>query len=226
MSNPCFILIMRILSCFMRFFFHHFYHSFAWTYDFVAAVVSIGRWNDWVQTIMPYIKGTTFLEIGHGPGHLQRLLRDRDLSVFGLDESMQMIHLAKKRLKKAGYKSINLTRGLAQMLPFPDAKFDAIISTFPSEYVIDPRTLSGIYRVLREDGHFIMIPAAWIVGEKILDKAAAWLFRITGETPTEIIGVASARFVLPLEKAGFRVDARRVEIQSSNVLILIASKNR
>ena len=209
----------------MSFFFHHFYHSFAWTYDFVAAVVSIGRWNDWVQTIVPYIQGATILEIGHGPGNLQHLLRNRDISVIGLDESIQMIHLAKKRLKKAGYKTINLTRGLAQMLPFPDAKFDSVISTFPSEYVMDPRTLSGIYRVLREDGCFIVMPAAWIVGKKILDKAAAWLFRITGETPTEFIGVASARFVPPLEKAGFQVVARQVEIRSSNVLILIASKN-
>ena len=32
----------------LRFFFHHFYHNFAWTYDFVAALVSVGRWNEWV----------------------------------------------------------------------------------------------------------------------------------------------------------------------------------
>ena len=96
---------MRLISRFMRFFFHHFYHSFAWSYDFVAAVVSIGRWNDWIRTIIPFIQGNNILEIGPGPGYLQHLLRDRGLSIFGLDESMQMIRLAKNRLKKRTIKN-------------------------------------------------------------------------------------------------------------------------
>jgi len=130
---------MRLISRFMRFFFHHFYHSFAWSYDFVAAVVSIGRWNDWTRTIIPFIQGTNILEIGPGPGYLQRILSNRGLSIFGLDESLQMIRLAKNRLEKADYKTINLARGLAQTLPFPDAKFDSVISTFPSEYISDSK---------------------------------------------------------------------------------------
>jgi ubiquinone/menaquinone biosynthesis C-methylase UbiE len=216
---------MSIISRFMRFFFHHLYHSFAWTYDFVSAVVSIGRWNDWIQAILPFIQGTNLLEIGHGPGKLQCLLRERGLSITGLDESIQMIQLAKKRLKKAGYKTIQLTRGLAQLLPFPDAKFDCIISTFPSEFIFDPRTLAGIYRVLQDRGRFIIVPAAWISGQKFLDRTVAWLFRITGETPKEILEVASARFINPLQKAGFKVEAHRFETRSSIVLILTASKN-
>ena len=99
---------------------------------------------------------------------------------------MQMIRLAKSRLEKADYKTINLARGLAQTLPFPDAKFDSVISTFPSEYISDSKTLSEIHRVLRDDGKFIVLPAAWIVGRRIMDRAAAWLFEITGETPKNI----------------------------------------
>ncbi len=215
---------MRLVSRFMRFFFHHFYHSFAWTYDFVAAIVSIGRWNEWIRTVIPFVQGTKILEIGPGPGYLQCLLRDQGLSVIGLDESTQMIRLAKHRLKKADYKTIHLARGLAQALPFPDAKFDTIISTFPSEYIFDPNTLSDIHRVLRDDGHFIVLPAAWIVGRKILDRAAAWLFQITGETPKNLIEVVRERFIRPLEQAGFKVVNRQIEVKSSIVLILIANK--
>jgi len=215
---------MRLISRFMRFFFHHFYHSFAWTYDFVAAVVSIGRWNDWIRTIIPFIQGTNILEIGPGPGYLQHLLCDRGLSVFGLDESMQMIHRAKNRLERADYKTINLARGLAQTLPFPDAKFDSVVSTFPSEYISDSKTLSEIRRVLRDDGHFIVLPAAWIVGSKFTDRAAAWLFQITGETPKNILEIVAERLIQPLEQAGFSVKVREVEIRSSIVLVLTATK--
>ncbi len=216
---------MRLISRFMRFFFHHFYHSFAWTYDLVAAVVSIGRWNDWTRTITPFVQGTKILEIGPGPGHLQRLLLDNGLFTVGVDEFAQMIRLAKHRLEKANYKTINLSRGLAQALPFPNAKFDSVISTFPSEYISDSNTLLEIDRVLRDDGHFIVLPAAWIVGRAILDRVAARLFQITGEAPKNILEIVVERFVRPLEQAGFNVECKQVEIRSSIVLILIASKS-
>ncbi|MGA7192762.1 MAG: class I SAM-dependent methyltransferase [Anaerolineales bacterium] len=209
----------------MRFFFHYFYHSFAWTYDFVSALVSIGRWNDWIETIIPFVQGNKILEIGHGPGYLQRVLHDQNFSAIGIDESMQMIHRAKHRLEKADDKTINLTRGLAQALPFPDAEFDSVISTFPSEYIFDPNTLSDIYRVLRDDGRFIVLPAAWIVGRKFMDRAAAWLFQITGETPKNILEIVTQRFIPPLEQAGFKVEKHQIEVESSIVLILIASKS-
>jgi ubiquinone/menaquinone biosynthesis C-methylase UbiE len=216
---------MCFISRFMRFFFHHFYHSFAWTYDFVAAVVSIGRWNDWIQTVIPFIQGTKILEIGHGPGYLQRLLREQNLSAIGLDESMQMINLAKRRIEKANYETIGLIRGRAQALPLPNTKFDTVISTFPSEYIFDSNTLSDIYRILCDNGQFIVLPAAWIIGRKIMDRAAAWLFRVTGETPKNIIDIVTERFIRPLEQADFKVESKQIEIRSSVVLVLIAKKN-
>src|SRR3972149_5774722 len=101
----------------LRFFFHHFYHNFAWTYDFVAALVSVGRWNEWVFAALPHLRGPRVLEIGFGPGHLQVELNRRGLHAFGLDESRQMLrhaqaNLARKRLPAA------LSRGYAQFLPF------------------------------------------------------------------------------------------------------------
>ena len=56
----------------LRFFFYLLYHSFAFAYDLVAASVSLGRWKDWVLSVVPFIEGNRVLEIGHGPGHLQR----------------------------------------------------------------------------------------------------------------------------------------------------------
>jgi len=136
--------------------------------------------------------------------------KNRIIAPSVLDESTQMIRLAKHRLEKTDRQAIKLVRGLAQALPFPEAEFDSVISTFPSDYIFDPDTLSGIHRVLRGDGRFILVPAAWIVGRKLLDRAAAWLFRITGETPRNIREVIGKRAVEPLKQAGFNVEVREL----------------
>ncbi len=210
----------NIITRLMRFFFYHFYHAFAWTYDFVAAVVSIGRWNDWIEMVIPFIQGTNILEIGHGPGYLQRILQDHQLAAVGLDKSKQMGNLAKRRIGS----SARLTRGLAQQLPFPSQAFDTIVSTFPAEYIFDPRTMSEAYRVLNNGGRFIVLPAAWIVGKRIFDRAAAWLFRVTGETPVNVVDIVSQRAIQPLKEAGFKTEIREIEVRASVVLIVIASK--
>jgi len=84
----------------LRFFFRLLYHQFAFTYDLVAATVSLGRWKDWVLSVLPFIQGTRVLEIGHGPGHLQRALLEQNLLAVGIDESSQMGRLAKRNLRR------------------------------------------------------------------------------------------------------------------------------
>src|SRR5215210_3797866 len=132
------------MRTFMRFFFYLLYHPFAFAYDLVAATVSLGRWKDWVLSVVPFIEGRRILEIGHGPGHLQHLLLSRGLLAVGLDESPQMGRLAKHNLRRwfstqtnnaphHVYAQISLTRGIAQHLPFLDESFDTLVATFPAE---------------------------------------------------------------------------------------------
>ena len=140
---------MGLMTRFLRFFFRHFYHEFAWSYDFVAAVVSIGRWNQWIDSALPFVQGRRVLEIGHGPGHLQEHLRLRHPGlIVGLDESPHMGRLSRNRLLKAGIPLPNLTRALAQSLPFQDGAFDVVVSTFPAEYIFEHQTMHEVRRVL------------------------------------------------------------------------------
>ncbi len=141
-----------------------------------------------------------------------------------MDESAQMGRLAQRLLAKAGYHEFSLTRGLGEKLPFAAETFDTVVSTFPTEYIFETHTLLEIRRVLRSGGLLIILPAAWIVGQKVLDRGAAWLFKITGQSPPFSYGVISQHIQPSFEQAGFNPEFKTVETKSSVILIVIAHK--
>ncbi len=206
---------MKLFQRFMRFFYHLLYHPFAFTYDLVAAAVSFGKWKDWVFGILPFINGTRILELGHGPGHLQRLLLNRGLVAVAIDESTQMGTLAKRRLGPSN----KLARGLAQSLPFQSEAFDDLVATFPSEYIFDMLTFSEAHRVLRNRGRFIVLLAAWPKNPFL-----AWLFKVTGESPSEAEESIKSKTKERLADTGFNLEVEIVEVKSSKLLIIVATK--
>lgn len=211
---------MRPIQSILRLFFRLLYHQFAWTYDLVAALVSLGRWQAWVRSVLPYLDGR-ILEIGFGPGHLQLALHGRGLPAFGLDESLPMCRQAIRRLRRKGYSS-SLSRGLARAIPFQNSSFDCVVSTFPAEYIFEPQTLRQIHRVLVPGGRLVILPAAWITGTGLPDRLAAGLFELTGQAG------ALAAFLPGMEShirsAGFAVRHELLEFPGSRVLVLTAKK--
>jgi len=230
-SNPYFF-----VKSILRLFFRLLYHELAFTYDLVATAVSFNRWNDWVLSVIPFIEGNRILEIGHGPGHLQRILRSRNLFAFGIDESAQMGRLAKRNLTHRSssqssqpaslpfsspltYTQINLTRGIGQHLPFGDESFETVVATFPTEYITDPGTLAEVKRCLSDGGRFIVLPVAW-PKNWLLD----WLFKVTSQSPTEAMEVVKSRLREPFVHTGFKTEIQTVDVQSSTLLIVLATK--
>jgi ubiquinone/menaquinone biosynthesis C-methylase UbiE len=208
----------RLISSALRLFFKLLYHQFSWSYNFVAAVVSGGRWVDWILSLLPYLEGPRVLELGHGPGHLLVAMQKKGLEVVGLDESRWMGLLVFGECKDCG-SIILLVNGYAQFLPFSNEYFDQIVSTFPSEFIFDPRTLSEAYRVLTPGGELLILPSAWITGAVWYDRLAAWLFRVTGQAPDW-----DDRFTEPLIKAGFQVSKEILERKSDRLLIVRGKK--
>lgn len=199
----------------MRFFFHLLYHSFAFTYDLVAWVVSFGRWKDWVYSIFPLLEGTRILELGHGPGHLQRFLLDRGLAPVALDESTQMGRIAKRRL---GAKH-KLTRALAQALPYAADSFDSVVATFPTDYIFHPSTLAEIKRILRADGKLVVLPATFPSNSFL-----KWLYKVTGESPATLDAALMQRFAKPFEQAGFQTEVKSDDRHTNAILIIIVAR--
>jgi SAM-dependent methyltransferase len=106
----------RILVTFLRSFFKLLYHQLAWSYNGVAAIVSLGSWQTWILSTLPYLPGPRVLEIGFGRGNLQAALYPRVAWSVGIDESRQMVEFTHKKLRKAGYHP-NLIRGDVFSLP-------------------------------------------------------------------------------------------------------------
>ena len=225
----------------LRFFFYLLYHPFAFAYDLVAATVSLGRWKNWVFSVVPFIEGNRILEIGHGPGHLQRLLRSRNLFAVGIDESASMGRLAKRNLTDSpssttagskpdnplpAYAQVNLTRGVAQHLPFCDGSFDTVVATFPTEYIFSSETLDEAYRVLTDDGRFVILPGATIMGRGIMDRLMAFVFYITRQTPPNLFAILKERTKAPFGESGFHVQIHELDIKSSLVFIIVATKDQ
>lgn len=221
----------------LRFFFRLLYHQFAFTYDLVAATVSFNRWKNWVVSVIPFIEGNRVLEIGHGPGHLQQILRSRGLLAVGLDESAQMGRLAKRNLMSeiskeistaspppnvsphaSVYTQTNLTRGLAQSLPFPNEVFDTIVATFPTEYIMEPATLAEVKRCLVDGGRLVVLPVA-LPKNPFLD----WLFRVTHQSPVEALDIVKSNLKQPFVTAGFSTELKTIDEKSGTLLVVLAT---
>ena len=123
------------------------YYEFAWAYDLVSWLVSLGQWSKWRNQSLEHIRGKRVLEMGCGTGELLFEMQARQISAVGLDLSPKMIRVAHRKMKKKNVK-LKVILGKTQSMPFPTDSFDTLISTFPAEYILDPQTLQESARVL------------------------------------------------------------------------------
>lgn len=216
----------RLVAWGLGTFFYLLYNHFAWTYDWVSSLVSLGKWQTWIECLLPYLKGDHFLELGHGPGHLLRKFSSCGNQVVGLDASFIMSKLAKRNLIRDGY-AYQLVRGKAESLPFSDCSFSSVYATFPSEYIADPDTQREIWRVLRPGGRLAVIPAAWISGKALQERILSWVYKITRQSLDERRIEADLEEFISLNRAkeiGFLVEVKFITFESSKAVILLADK--
>src|SRR5438876_5083130 len=108
------------------------------TYDRYAALLSFGqdpRWRRFLVSRIDAGAGDTVLDVATGTGAVAlELIRQKGCSVVGLDQSAQMLEVARERLPDG----TRLVEGEADRLPFPDASFDALTFTYLVRYVDAP----------------------------------------------------------------------------------------
>ncbi len=224
---------MRILwQRLIRFGFRLLYYELAWIYDLVSWLVSLGEWREWQRAALMHVNGRFILEIGHGPGHLLLELAQNDKQVVGLDLSPYMGRMAQRRLLNAGV-TVPVIQGRVQELPLKTALFDTVLSTFPTDYVVHPETLAAVFRVLGENGRFVIVPEGHLTGGGVMHRFIHWLFRITGQRAGPF-AVANDHF-WPDEamwepfhrrfaEAGFVVTIHHVQRPRSGVTVIVCEK--
>jgi ubiquinone/menaquinone biosynthesis C-methylase UbiE len=218
--------IYPVIKYFLKIFFNLLYHQFAWTYDWVAELVSLGHWKSWVYSVLPYLEDSKVLELGCGPGHLQLALSQKKISSFGIDSSREMVRIAANRMSNKS-QFVNIIHGKSQSLPFPDHSFNKVVATFPSDYISDYETLSQAWRVLDDSGELIILLAAWIAGKSWWERLAAWTFRITGQAPVVDQLNIDENSIYPLstlQEIGFQIDKEIIELESSKLILIHAEK--
>lgn len=220
--------IQKTFFRFLNHFFDRLYHQLAFSYDIVANLVSLGRWQQWIFQIIPFIQGKHILEIGFGPGHLfNRMITESVGKIYiGIDESRQMIELTKRRLTRNNHTGSHqvtgtLVRGMSQSLPFQSSFFDTIISTFPASYIFDMQTIREIHRSLKPGGICVILFSVQITGKGLIHRFIKFLFTITNESPSPSIVEA---LIERYQVVGFQTTSKDIILSHEKLNALICTK--
>jgi SAM-dependent methyltransferase len=152
----------RVRSHLRKLAFESLYGPFAWLYDWVSRTFFLGQWRVWQRASIPHLLGKRVLEVGMGTGDLQIDLRRAGFEPYGIDRSPQMLGQARRKARRLGVAPLRACRARAQALPFPDAFFGSVVSTFPSEYIAERETLAELARVLCPGGRLVVVPGGWL----------------------------------------------------------------
>jgi ubiquinone/menaquinone biosynthesis C-methylase UbiE len=192
----------------------------------------LGDWRDWQRVALPFVTGNCVLEVGHGPGHMLVALRSLGFDVVGLDLSGHMVRMAHRRLARAGL-DVPCVRGRVQALPFAPALYDTVLATFPTLYVVDPASLAAVYRVLKPNGRFVIVPEGHLTGSGPVPRFVEWLYTITGQRQ-DTFAVGEERgwpnedswrpFQQRFVDVGFEVDVHPVRLRRSAATVVVAHK--
>jgi demethylmenaquinone methyltransferase/2-methoxy-6-polyprenyl-1,4-benzoquinol methylase len=123
------------------------------TYERYARLLSLGqdpRWRRFLVSRIEAAPGDEVLDVATGTGAVAReLLRQKGCAVVGVDQSAQMLAVAREHLPA----TVKLVEASAERLPFEDAAFRALTVTYLLRYVDDPgATLAELARVVRPGG--------------------------------------------------------------------------
>ncbi|MEP6826525.1 MAG: methyltransferase domain-containing protein, partial [Aestuariivirga sp.] len=140
------------------------------------------------------------LDLGTGTGRMLELLAGRSVQAWGIDESRDMLAVARANLQKAGLKNAQVRQADIYALPFADASADLISIHQVLHYLDDPqRALLEARRVLKSGGRII-----------IVDFAPHELEELRSEHAHRRLGISAEQMAGFLTRAGLVLKEHRV----------------
>jgi len=218
-------MIVRLWWWLVRLGFRLLYNEMAFTYDTVSWVVSLGQWRCWQRTSMQFLPDPNaglVLELAHGTGNLQIDLQQAKYQTVAFDLSPYMGRIASRKVAKHNLEQ-RFVQGSAFQLPFADQSFAAIISTFPTDFIVQPETLIEANRILSSDGKLIIVLNGVLTGGGLVKIFLEWLYRITGQRDSEPYDAHIEHF---FEGYGFSVESIEVPCKTSIAQLVILTKTK
>lgn len=146
-------------------------------YWLASTIPFAGQWRVWQRLVLPRLIGHDVLEVGCGTGTLLADMIARGYTCVAVDRSPQMVAATRRELRARGLSTHPeqvVRQASVQALPFADASFDSVVSTFPTGYIADPATLREISRVLRSGGRFVVVLGATLLPTRAALRPFVW----------------------------------------------------
>lgn len=205
----------------VKFGFRLLYNEMAFTYDMVSWAVSLGEWRTWQRAALRHLNAppsARILELAHGTANLQLDLHALGYAPLGIDLSPYMGRIATRKLTTRQL-SPRLIRARAQALPFAAESIQTVVCTFPTDFIIDPRTIAEIYRILVPGGRLVFVPNGTLTGGGVAKDGLELAYRATGQRQAWPAGIVE-RFT----NAGFAFQNLVEPGQRSVAHVCIADK--
>lgn len=103
----------------------------------------------------------SFLDLGTGTGRILSLFAGRAAQAIGIDQSREMLGVARANLEAADLRQAQVRQGDIYALPFPNAAADFVTIHQVLHYLDDPgRALTEAARVLKPGGRLLIVDFA------------------------------------------------------------------
>jgi SAM-dependent methyltransferase len=140
------------------------------------------------------------LDLGCGAGHVSFHVAPHVGAVIAYDLAPEMLDVVAQTATKRGLANIRTQQGVAESLPFQDARFDYVFSRFSAHHWRDlDAGLREVARVLKRDGAVVIIDSI-SPGVPLLDTylQAVELLR----DPSHVRSYSCAEWIAALARAG------------------------
>ena len=164
------------------------------------------------------------LDVGTGTGRIAELLAPRAAQVTALDNSPEMLRLARARLQHLAAAALELVQGDFTALPFPDGQFDTVVFHQVLHYAQAPeRALAEAARVTRPGGTIAVVDFAAHDREELRSQHAHARLGFSDEQMLALLGEAGFTAAPPTALPGTPLTVKIWTGQRGNALTPVSA---